>query len=70
MTGSTADGSHIRIKDKRRKLANRFKDAKDPVRIVIVRDMWLTGFDAPCLQTMCMRHVEHRKRHAEHRRVA
>ena len=39
-------------KDKRRKLANRFKDSKDPVRIVIVRDMWLTGFDAPCLHTM------------------
>ena len=33
-------------------LANRFKDAKDSVRIVIVRDMWLTGFDAPCLHTM------------------
>jgi len=50
------DGSdwqpHIRSKDKRRKLANRFKDAKDPFRIVIVRDMWLTGFDAPCLHTM------------------
>ena len=38
--------------DKRRKLANRFKDAKDPFKIVIVRDMWLTGFDAPCLHTM------------------
>lgn len=36
----------------RRKLANRFKDSKDPFRIVIVRDMWLTGFDAPCLHTM------------------
>jgi type I restriction enzyme R subunit len=33
-------------------LANRFKDSKDPFRIVIVRDMWLTGFDAPCLHTM------------------
>ena len=43
---------HIRSKDKRRKLANRFKDAKDPFHIVIVRDMWLTGFDAPCLHTM------------------
>ena len=56
MTGSAADGPawqpHIRSKDKRRKLANRFKDAKDPFRIVIVRDMWLTGFDAPNLQTM------------------
>ena len=34
------------------KLANRFKDSRDPFRIVIVRDMWLTGFDAPCLHTM------------------
>jgi type I restriction enzyme R subunit len=56
MTGSADDGpawqSHIRNKEKRRKLANRFKDSKDPFRIVIVRDMWLTGFDAPCLHTM------------------
>ena len=56
MTGSADDGPgwqrHIRSKDKRRKLANRFKDAKDPFCIVIVRDMWLTGFDAPCLHTM------------------
>ena len=56
MTGSAEDGPdwqpHIRGKKKRRKLANRFKDAKDPFRIVIVRDMWLTGFDAPCLHTM------------------
>jgi type I restriction enzyme R subunit len=56
MTGSADDGPdwqpHIRNKDKRRVLANRFKDAKDPFRIVIVRDMWLTGFDAPCLHTM------------------
>ena len=56
MTGSADDGPawqpHIRSKDKRRKLANRFKDPKDPFRIVIVRDMWLTGFDAPCLHTM------------------
>jgi len=56
MTGSADDGpewqKHIRSKDARRKLANRFKDAKDPFKIVIVRDMWLTGFDAPCLHTM------------------
>lgn len=56
MTGSAEDGPdwqpHIRNKDKRRKLASRFKDSKDPFRIVIVRDMWLTGFDAPCLHTM------------------
>jgi len=56
MTGSAEDGPdwqpHIRNKDKRRTLANRFKDSRDPFRIVIVRDMWLTGFDAPCLHTM------------------
>jgi type I restriction enzyme R subunit len=56
MTGSADDGPewqpHIRNKDKRRTLANRFKDSRDPFRIVIVRDMWLTGFDAPCLHTM------------------
>ena len=56
MTGSADDGPdwqpHIRNKEKRRTLANRFKDARDPFRIVIVRDMWLTGFDAPCLHTM------------------
>lgn len=56
MTGSADDGPewqrHIGTKEKRRELASRFKDAKDPFRIVIVRDMWLTGFDAPCLTTM------------------
>ncbi|WP_238710780.1 type I restriction endonuclease subunit R [Oceanipulchritudo coccoides] len=56
MTGSASDGpdwqQHIRNKPRRRELATRFKDSKDPFRIVIVRDMWLTGFDAPCLHTM------------------
>ena len=56
MTGSAEDGpswqQHIRPKTQRRALAKRFKDSKDPFRIVIVRDMWLTGFDAPCLHTM------------------
>ncbi|MGH9834309.1 MAG: type I restriction endonuclease subunit R [Blastocatellia bacterium] len=56
MTGSADDGPdwqpHIRSKARRRELATRFKDSKDPFRIVIVRDMWLTGFDAPCLHTM------------------
>ena len=56
MTGSAEDGPdwqpHIRNKDQRRKLANRFKDSREPFRIVIVRDMWLTGFDVPCLHTM------------------
>ncbi|MDD2455691.1 MAG: type I restriction endonuclease subunit R [Kiritimatiellae bacterium] len=56
MTGSADDGPlwqpHVRNKLRRRKLAVRFKDSKDSFRIVIVRDMWLTGFDAPCLHTM------------------
>ncbi|MCX7422081.1 MAG: hypothetical protein NT013_21425, partial [Planctomycetia bacterium] len=56
MTGSADDGAdwqpHIRSKLRRKALATRFKDTKDPFRIVIVRDMWLTGFDAPCLHTM------------------
>ena len=56
MTGSAADGEswqeHIRNKERRQYLAERFKDTKDPFRIAIVRDMWLTGFDAPILNTM------------------
>lgn len=56
MTGSASDEldwqRHIRNKPRRRTLARRFKGASDPLRIVIVRDMWLTGFDAPCLHTM------------------
>jgi type I restriction enzyme R subunit len=56
MTGSAADGpewqKHIRDKRRREALAKRFKIAKDPFKIVIVRDMWLTGFDVPCLHTM------------------
>jgi type I restriction enzyme R subunit len=56
MTGSAEDGpnwqQHIRNKEKRRKLAARFKTPNDPFKIVIVRDMWLTGFDAPSLSTM------------------
>ena len=56
MTGSAEDGpdwqQHIRNKEKRRKLAGHFKAPKDPFKIVIVRDMWLTGFDAPSLSTM------------------
>src|SRR5207253_4849474 len=56
MTGSAEDGpdwqQHIRNKDKRRKLAARFKTPNDPFKVVIVRDMWLTGFDAPVLSTM------------------
>jgi type I restriction enzyme R subunit len=56
MTGSASDPlawqDHIRTKSRREALANRFRNPKDPFRIVIVRDMWLTGFDAPCLHTM------------------
>ena len=56
MTGSASDPlewqNHIRNKPRREALAKRFKDGKDPFKIVIVRDMWLTGFDAPCLHTM------------------
>jgi type I restriction enzyme R subunit len=56
MTGSASDPiewqPHIRNKERREKLADRFKDAEDPFRIVIVRDMWLTGFDVPSLHTM------------------
>lgn len=56
MTGSASDDpdwqQHIRNKARRKNLASRFKDAKDSFKIVIVRDMWLTGFDAPCLHTM------------------
>jgi len=56
MTGSAADPlnwqGHIRNKARREALAKRFKDEKDPFKVVIVRDMWLTGFDAPCLHTM------------------
>lgn len=56
MTGSAADEEawqpHIRNKARREALAKRFKDPADPLKIVIVRDMWLTGFDAPSLHTM------------------
>jgi len=56
MTGSASDPldwqGHIRNKPRREELAKRFKDPQDPFKIVIVRDMWLTGFDAPCLHTM------------------
>lgn len=39
-------------KQVKKRLESRFKDAKDPLKLVIVRDMWLTGFDAPCCHTM------------------
>lgn len=56
MTGSASDTpawqAHIRTKPRREALAKRFKDPADPLKLVIVRDMWLTGFDAPSLHTM------------------
>jgi type I restriction enzyme R subunit len=56
MTGSASDPllwqQHIRNKPRREALANRFKVPKDTFKIVLVRDMWLTGFDVPCLHTM------------------
>ena len=56
MTGSASEGprvaGHARSKARREQLAKRFKDPKDPLKLVIVRDMWLTGFDCPCMHTM------------------
>src|SRR5207249_9505966 len=56
MSGSASDKldwqKHIRSKKRREELAKAFKNPKKPFRIVIVRDMWLTGFDAPSLHTM------------------
>jgi type I restriction enzyme, R subunit len=56
MTGSAADGpewqQHIRDKRRREALGKRFKNARDPFKVAIVRDMWLTGFDVPPLHTM------------------
>ena len=56
MTGSASDPpdwqKHIRNKARRDTLANRFRDSKDSFQVALVRDMWLTGFDAPSLHTM------------------
>ena len=56
MTGAASDPPdwqpHIRRKSRREVLAHRFRDADDPFSIVLVCDMWLTGFDAPSLHTM------------------
>lgn len=56
MTGSSSDDEswqqHIRNKKRRELLATRFKDSSEAFKLVIVRDMWLTGFDAPSLHTM------------------
>lgn len=56
MTASSSDGpdmmKHHTSKDQRRDLADRMKDTSDPLKLVIVRDMWLTGFDAPSMHTL------------------
>ena len=56
MTGSAKDGPewqpHIRNKSRREALGKRFRDPDDSMRVALVRDMWLTGFDAPSLHTM------------------
>ena len=56
MTGNASEGPrvamHSRNKARREALAKRFRDPGDALKVVIVRDMWLTGFDAPCLHTM------------------
>jgi len=56
MTGSASDPvdwqEHIRSKPRRKAIGDRMKDPNDPLKIAIVRDMWLTGFDVPSLHTM------------------
>lgn len=56
MTGAASDKAllrpHIHSAPVKKRLEQRFKDPADPLKLVIVRDMWLTGFDAPCVHTM------------------
>ncbi|MFO6407420.1 UvrB domain 3-containing protein, partial [Pseudomonas aeruginosa] len=56
MTASSSDGpmlaKHHTSKEQRKMLAERVKDDADPLKLVIVRDMWLTGFDAPSMHTL------------------
>ncbi|TCQ81606.1 type I restriction endonuclease subunit R [Pseudomonas sp. JUb52] len=56
MTGSASDKAllrpHIYSSQLKKRLEKRFKDPLDPLKLVIVRDMWLTGFDAPCVHTL------------------
>lgn len=56
MTGSASDKAflqpHIYNHQQKKRLEKRFKDPQDPLKLVIVRDMWLTGFDAPCVHTL------------------
>ena len=56
MTSASSDPEswqiHNTTKQDRKEISERFKDPSDPLKLVIVRDMWLTGFDVPCLHTM------------------
>ncbi|MFQ5598733.1 MAG: type I restriction endonuclease subunit R [Nitrospiria bacterium] len=56
MTGSASDKTalqpHLYSKQQKKRIEKRFKDPDDPLKLVIVRDMWLTGFDVPCVHTM------------------
>ncbi|WP_170446207.1 type I restriction endonuclease subunit R [Ruegeria arenilitoris] len=56
MTGNATDPAimqpHIRSKSRQEAIRNRYKNPNDPLKLVIVRDMWLTGFDAPCMHTL------------------
>jgi type I restriction enzyme R subunit len=56
MTGSAQDPAafqpHIRSKSRQEVLRNRYRNSSDELKLVIVRDMWLTGFDAPCMHTL------------------
>ncbi|MGL6354810.1 type I restriction endonuclease subunit R [Aeromonas veronii] len=56
MTGCASDKAllrpHIHAPQVKKRLEKRFKDPSDPLKLVIVRDMWLTGFDAPCVHTL------------------
>ena len=56
MTGSASDKAflqpHLYNHQQKKRLEKRFKDPADPLKLVIVRDMWLTGFDAPCVHTL------------------
>lgn len=63
MTGSASDSvvfqPHVRNKPRCKALAERFNNPFDPLKLVIVRDMWLTGFDAPVMHTMYIDKLMH-----------
>ena len=56
ITGNATDPEqirrHVRSKTRQKAIQTRFKNPQDPLKLVIVRDMWLTGFDAPCMHTL------------------